>query len=243
MAESAADPSARRPRVLLCLSGSVACVKAPELASLLLAWADVRCVATPSALRFLPAAHVSARSLASGRVPLLTDEDEWSAWSTLGDPVLHIELRRWADVLLLAPLGAHTLSVLAHGGAQGLVACVARAWEWGARPVVVAPAMNTAMWDHPFTAHHLAALAGLGAVVVPPAAKRLACGDVGVGAMASAADVDAAARLALAAAAPRGDAAEAGARTAGEVLARLEGRAATACARASAGVAEAPLEG
>lgn len=63
----------------------------------------------------------------------------------------------------------------------------------------VAPAMNTFMWDSPFTAQHLGALRTLGVTVVPPAAsKRLACGDVGAGAMASPDDVAAAVRASLA---------------------------------------------
>lgn len=139
----------RKPRVLLGLSGSVATVKAEALVGLLSSWASVRVVATPSALRFLPQAAVAAHALAGA--PLLTDASEWAVWNRVGDTVVHIALRRWADVFVVAPLSANTLSLLAHGGADGLLACVARAWDW-ARPLLVAPAMNTAMWDHPFTA-------------------------------------------------------------------------------------------
>ncbi|CAN0329102.1 unnamed protein product, partial [Phaeothamnion confervicola] len=63
--------------------------------------------------------------------------------------------------------------------------CVARAWDFPrGKPMVVCPAMNTAMWQHPFTRRHLDALRDLGVTVVDPVAKMLACGDTGVGALA-----------------------------------------------------------
>ena len=124
-----------------------------------------------------------------------------------GDPVLHIELRRWADLFAVAPLDANTLAKLACGLADNCLTCVWRAWDPD-RPVVLAPAMNTLMWEHPLTARHLRQLAadagarppdGLGLDdliawvnagcprlrVVAPQSRQLACGDVGVGAMAA----------------------------------------------------------
>ena len=78
---------------------------------------------------------------------------------------------------------------------DNLVTSVLRAWDWG-KPLIVAPAMNTAMWESPLTARHIAVLTELGALVVPPVAKALACGDVGVGAMAGVEEVAGAARRA-----------------------------------------------
>src|SRR5436189_194001 len=75
------------------------------------------------------------------------------------DPVLHIELRRWADLFLIAPLDANTLAKLASGLADNCLTCVWRAWH-PARPVVLAPAMNTLMWEHPLTRQHLRQLTG-----------------------------------------------------------------------------------
>ena len=97
------------------------------------------------------------------------------------------QLRKWADVLVVAPLSANTT-------------CIARAWDFrGGKPVVVAPAMNTAMWEHPLTAAHLRVLTDvLGVAVVPPATRALACGDVGAGAMAAVGDVVGAVRAAAA---------------------------------------------
>lgn len=119
------------------------------------------------------------------------------------DPVLHIELRKWADVLVVAPCTANTLAKLAGGLADNLLTCVARAWEFGAggrvaKPFLLAPAMNTCMWEHPVTAQHLGTLQGWGVQVIPPIEKVLACGDKGVGAMAEVDAIVAAIKLALA---------------------------------------------
>jgi phosphopantothenoylcysteine decarboxylase len=142
-------------------------------------------------------------------VPICTcpqDEDDWRSWTKVGDEVVHIELRRWADVLIIAPLSANSLAKLAHGLCDNLLMCVARAWDFS-RPILassstprfppqmthsliqptlqVAPAMNTAMYEHPLTSRQLTTLTDLGVHVIPPVSKRLACGDVGTGAMAS----------------------------------------------------------
>jgi phosphopantothenoylcysteine decarboxylase len=86
--------------------------------------------------------------------------------------------------MLIAPLSANTLAKMAHGQCDNLLTCVARAWDF-AHPLIVAPAMNTLMWTHPFTEQHLSTLRSLGVVVIPPISKVLACGDIGAGAMAS----------------------------------------------------------
>lgn len=118
-------------------------------------------------------------------VPVLSDADEWGVWNAVGDPVLHIQLRDWADIMLVAPLSANSLAKMANGLCDNLVTCVARAWDFGKRkPFIVAPAMNTHMWQHPMTEKHLSSLIELGVSVIPPASKLLACGDKGVGALA-----------------------------------------------------------
>jgi phosphopantothenoylcysteine decarboxylase len=152
----------------------------------------------------------------AARLGLLLDACEWASLGAAGvvdAAVPHIELRRWADLLIIAPCSANTLARIAGGAADNLLTCVARAWPFAgaegggggggggprraAKPVLLAPAMNTAMWEHPVTAQHLRAVEGWGFTVVPPVEKRLACGDVGVGAMAAAEDIAAAARAAL----------------------------------------------
>ncbi|EES02299.1 hypothetical protein BDA96_03G033100 [Sorghum bicolor] len=180
-ASSGAGPR-RRPRVLLAASGSVAAIKFEALCRSVAEWADVRAVATASALHFIDEA-----SFPDG-VPLYTDDDEWSRWRRVGDEVLHIELRRWADALVIAPLSANTLAKVAGGLCDNLLTCVVRAWDYS-KPVYVAPAMNTFMWDNPFTARHLAVLRDLGMSIVQPVTKRLACGDYGNGAMAEPSEI------------------------------------------------------
>ncbi|MGL4553351.1 MAG: flavoprotein, partial [Gemmataceae bacterium] len=172
-------------RVLLGVTGSVAAVKTvPLMHGLRLAGHDVRIVATKAATYFFDPAPV--------RDVVSLDADEWPGERyRRDDPVLHIELRRWADLLLIAPLDANTLAKLAAGLADNCLTCVYRAWE-PARPVVLAPAMNTLMWEHPLTARHLRAVALDGVPpphVVGPVTKQLACGDTGNGAMAEVADI------------------------------------------------------
>ncbi|KAH8064533.1 phosphopantothenoylcysteine decarboxylase [Aureococcus anophagefferens] len=177
----------RRPRVLLGATGSVATVKVPKLALALSEVADVRVVVTEKAKTFLAKAEAYdaaawATFQASG-IEVLSDADEWDAWQEIGDDVVHVELRKWADLLVVAPLSANSLAKLANGLCDDLLSCTARAWDFD-KPFVVAPAMNTAMWTHPLTATHLADLRVLGVAAVPPASKKLACGDVGPGALA-----------------------------------------------------------
>lgn len=192
--------------ILLGVTGSVAALKTPSLYEMLTRRGHaVKVVATQAALCFFDPSAI-------GRENLVLDEDEWPGrdsgrrWQR-DDPVLHIELRRWADLLLIAPLDANTLAKLANGLADNCLTCVWRAWE-PSRPVVLAPAMNTLMWQHPATARHLRQIAEdmggspppglmleewIGRVsefcphlrIVAPEDRQLACGDVGVGAMAA----------------------------------------------------------
>ncbi|XP_043219521.1 phosphopantothenoylcysteine decarboxylase-like [Amphibalanus amphitrite] len=176
--------------ILLCCTGSVASLKVPELAALLQRApaagrraVTVRVVSTDAARHFF-----SPSDLPPG-VQHYTDADEWSAWRGRGDPVLHIALREWAHLLLVAPLDANSLAKLATGLCDTLVTCVARAWPLGRRPVLLCPAMNTEMWRHPVTAPQLETLRSWGCTVQPPVQKTLVCGETGVGAMAHLEDI------------------------------------------------------
>jgi phosphopantothenoylcysteine decarboxylase len=202
--------------VLLGVTGSVAAILTPDLyRRLRLAGHQVKVVATGASLYFFdPAALDPDDTGRTGRdrEVVVLDEDEWPGrdegrrWER-GEAVPHIELRRWADAFVIAPLDANTLAKLACGLADNCLTCVWRAWD-RARPVILAPAMNTLMWEHPLTRRHLRQLAedagagtassglDLGALmawinercprlrVAPPQSKRLACDDVGMGAMA-----------------------------------------------------------
>lgn len=175
--------------VLWGLSGSVAAIRGDRLASMLLPIGAVRAIVTRRAEHFLP--ELPADILA------YRDADEWQTWSVLGDPVLHIELRRWADVLVIAPATADLIAKLAHGMADTLLLSVARAWDFE-KPILVAPAMNTYMWEHPATAGHLATLRDWGFGIIDPVSKQLACQDVGMGALADAETIGHAVAAALA---------------------------------------------
>lgn len=197
-------------KVLLGVTGSVAAIKTPPLfEALRRAGHEVKIVATRAATYFFdPAAIAPLPDGRRNRGVVHLDEDEWPGQRyQRDDTVLHIELRRWGDLLLIAPLDANTLAKLACGLCDNCLTCVYRAWDV-ARPIVLAPAMNTLMWQHPLTARHLRQLArDAGAVldenssldelpeqmnrlcpklrVVAPESRRLACGDEGIGAMAA----------------------------------------------------------
>jgi len=121
-----------------------------------------------------------------------TDEDEWKRPYVRGNDILHIELRKWADMLVIAPLSANTLAKLAHGMSDNLLTSIVLAWD-REKPIVIAPAMNTNMWENPRAQRNLndfkdPAL-GLNVFCQLPVSKTLACGDSGVGAMASVKDI------------------------------------------------------
>jgi phosphopantothenoylcysteine decarboxylase len=189
--------------VLLGVTGSVAAIYTKELYEALRADGhSVKVVATDAARYFFATDTIGESAVVT------VDADEWPGPQyQRGAPVLHIELRRWAELLLIAPLDANTLAKLALGLADNCLTCVYRAWDRN-RPLILAPAMNTLMWEHPATARHLRQIAedmGTGELpgrlsldeivawvnqqssplrIVAPITKRLACDDVGVGAMA-----------------------------------------------------------
>lgn len=165
------EPVSPRPRVLLGLTGSVATIKINEMLRLITKTADVIVIVTKSAQHF-------ATSETFEDVRFYNDDSEYAMWKERNDPVLHIELRKWADIFVVAPLSANSLAKLANGLCDNLVTCVARAWDFE-RPFYVAPAMNTLMWTHPFTEKHLNAIEEIGIKIIPPVQKTLMCGDKG----------------------------------------------------------------
>ncbi|KAL1745292.1 flavoprotein [Schizophyllum fasciatum] len=166
--------------VLLITTGSVASVKAPLIVKQLLQYERVKVevVATRPSLAFY-----SPDEIEKAGIRVWTDADEWRDNYAIGDPILHIELRRWADVVLVAPCSANTLSKIAHGACDNLVTSLLRALS-PTTPTYIFPAMNTLMYEHPLTAEHLRVVREvIGYEVVGPIGKQLACGDVGMGAM------------------------------------------------------------
>ncbi|KAG9489509.1 phosphopantothenoylcysteine decarboxylase [Eleutherodactylus coqui] len=164
-------------RVLVGVTGSVAALKLPVLVSGLLQIpeVEVQVVTTERAKHFYNIQDIP--------VPIYSDDDEWKMWNRRSDPVLHIELRRWADLLILAPLDANTLGKISSGICDNLVTCIVRAWDFK-KPLLFCPAMNTAMWDHPITAEQIERLRNFGYIEIACIEKTLMCGDKGLGAMA-----------------------------------------------------------
>ena len=80
--------------------------------------------------------YCKVRLSASYVTCLQGDEEEWHEWEKKGDPVLHIELRKWADLLVVAPLSANTLAKLAQGLCDNCLTSVVRAWDWS-KPLLV----------------------------------------------------------------------------------------------------------
>ncbi len=161
-------------RVVLGVSGGIAAYKAAEIVRLLVArGASVRVVMTPAAVRFIAPLTLSVLS----KSPVVAD-----LWDPGSGAVDHVELARFADVLAVAPATADILAKLARGIGDEVLSTYALAHRG---PLVLAPAMNTWMWEHPATRENVAVLRARGAVVVEPEAGDLACGDVGPGRLAS----------------------------------------------------------
>eukprot|EP00048_Salpingoeca_helianthica_P016591 m.233150 g.233150 ORF g.233150 m.233150 type:complete len:200 (+) comp18999_c0_seq1:164-763(+) len=164
-------------KILVGVTGSVATIKLPLLLAAL-APHEIRVVFTEHSKHFCDPASLPPH------IQCFSDSDEWSSWQKMGDGVLHIELRKWADMLVVAPLDANTLAKAAHGLADNLLTCVLRAWDMH-KPLIFCPAMNTHMWEHPVTSTQIATLQSWGFTCIAPISKILACGDSGVGAMAA----------------------------------------------------------
>ncbi|KAF3353032.1 Coenzyme A biosynthesis protein 3 like [Verticillium longisporum] len=192
-----------KAHLLLACTGSVATIKLPSMLAHLARHPSlsIRIILTPSAAQFLTGTSAEQPTVESlRRLPgvdgVYLDADEWGphAWKR-GASILHIELRRWADLLVLAPLSANSLAKIAAGLSDNLITSVVRAWDTSVRAdgtrrrIVAAPSMNTMMYTHPLTARHLKVLeedwGGRDGWfdVLRPVSKALACGDVGVGAM------------------------------------------------------------
>jgi len=172
----------RNRRVLLGVTGGIAAYKAVDLVRRLRTdGAEVRVALTANAARFVTA--LSFQAVSGHRVhEHLLDAD---AESGMG----HIELARWADLVLIAPASAGFLARLAHGMADDLLATVCLATE---APIVVAPAMNRQMWLNPFTRSNLERLAHHGVRVLGPGEGDQACGETGPGRLLEPAEIVAA---------------------------------------------------
>ena len=189
-------------RILLGVSGGIAAYKALELVRLATAAGhDVRVVQTPASLRFVGKASFAAltgapvlisefeRDPARGAFPAQTPPTH--------EPLSHLELVANAEVYLIAPASANTIAKLADGLADNLLTSCALA---ASCPMVVAPAMNSPMYEHPATRANLQTLRERGVIIVEPGVGRLASkGEHGIGRLAEPAELLAACEAALAA--------------------------------------------
>lgn len=169
-------------RVLLGVSGGIAAYKAIDsLRALQRAGHDVHVVMTRGATRFVGPATFAALSANPVGTTLFGDDER--------PDYRHLDLARGADLMLVAPATANTIARMAAGMADDLLTSAVLAFTG---PVLVAPAMNTRMWNHPATVANLATLAARGVDIVPPGDGLLADGDVGAGRLAETEDIVAA---------------------------------------------------
>lgn len=158
-------------KILFQISGSVAAYKSAYLISKLVQNNfEVQTVVTQSALQFIGKATLEGLT---GKPVLLDTFEENHMMS-------HIDLMKWADLIILAPASANTINKMASGIADNLVTSLFLAHKWN-KPYLIAPAMNTAMFKHPATQKSLKTLADWGIIVLPSDAGYLACGDYGEG--------------------------------------------------------------
>jgi len=162
-------------KIVLGLTGGIACYKAAELArGLVKAGASVQVVMTEASRRFITPVTMQALS---GK-PVYTDQ--WD--SRISNNMAHIDLSRDADAILIAPCSADFMRKLVHGAADDLLStlCLARP---STVPLLVAPAMNVEMWENPATQRNAEQLRNDGVSLLGPVAGDQACGETGLGRM------------------------------------------------------------
>lgn len=159
------------PNILLAITGGISAYKSAVLARLLIkAGCTVRVMMTDGACEFITPLTLQALTGNEVHTKLLDDEAERG----MG----HIELAKWADMVVIAPASANTIGRLAGGLADNLVTIVALATT---APIVIVPAMNQAMYAHAIVQDNLAKLTRFGYTVLTPDSGEQACGDVGAG--------------------------------------------------------------
>lgn len=161
----------KKLNILLGVTGSVATILIEKIKYELECIGNVKIISTEKSFNFSPP-----------NIDSYTDQDEWDVY-TQNKSVLHVDLRKWADVFVVAPLSVSSLGKIANGISDNLLTCTCLAWDFS-KPIIVAPSCNTMMFTNPTTQRNLKTLTDMGYVVVPPIRKVLACGDDGIGAMA-----------------------------------------------------------
>ena len=173
--------------ILLAITGGIAAYKTPDLVRALKKdGADVTCVLSQSGAKFV--SELALQSVSANRV--YTDLFSLSAEHEMG----HISLARACDLVIVAPATAATMAKMAQGIADNLVTTLLLATT---KPILLAPAMNWAMWENPATQENVKTLSGRGAHMIGPVVGELACGEEGMGRMADIEDIVSAAESTL----------------------------------------------
>lgn len=163
----------KRSKLLFSISGSIAVYKSADTISKLVRKGyEIQVVASKSALKFIGAATLEG----------LTGKEVMTDIFKNGKMMSHIDLVKWADIMILAPATASTINSMRSGLGDNLLLSLFLAHDWK-KPYIIAPAMNTKMWTHPATKKSLKQLVEWGANVLEPNTGDLACGDYGPGRM------------------------------------------------------------
>ncbi len=158
-------------KILVCVSGSIAAYKSAELVSLLKkSGCEVKVVATDGALQFIGKATLEA----------LSGHQLYTQMFATSQKIHHINLVKWADLIVLYPASASTLGRLRLGLAEDLLTACFVANNF-IKPYLIAPSMNVNMYEHPAVQDNLKTLRSWGARVIEPASGTLACGTAGKG--------------------------------------------------------------
>jgi phosphopantothenoylcysteine decarboxylase/phosphopantothenate--cysteine ligase len=166
-------------RVLLCISAGIAAYKTPDLVRKLAELgAQVQVVMSKNSEQFVAPLALQAVSGHAVHHHAMTADSE----SGMG----HIDLARWADVVLVAPATANMIARLTLGNADELLTTVCTATE---APIAIAPAMNQQMWQNPATVQNMSTLAARGVIILGPDSGQQACGEVGPGRMLQPVDI------------------------------------------------------
>ncbi|KAL2330427.1 hypothetical protein Fmac_018008 [Flemingia macrophylla] len=173
----------RRPQIVLAACGCFAALnKFGSTCGCFMEWADLRAVVTNSASRIID------RSSFPEGVFVYFDKYEDHTRNSKGRPVLHVELFEWADILVIAPLSAHSLAMIAGGFCESLLTCIVRAWDYR-KPIFVAPSMNHFLWKNPLTQQHCERIEKLGIFIIQPVSQRSARGEYEKGEMADPSEI------------------------------------------------------
>ncbi|MBP7796641.1 MAG: phosphopantothenoylcysteine decarboxylase [Elusimicrobiales bacterium] len=158
--------------IIFGLTGSIACYKACSVISKLVQYgAEVRTVCSKNALNFIGKATLEGLT----KKQTLVDMFERESYTT------HIDLAKWADIYVICPATANIINKFASGIADDYLSTIFISWRLKEKPLLIFPAMNENMYDHPLTQESVSKLKKIGVVVADTEFGNLACGDKGRG--------------------------------------------------------------